>query len=201
MIVQLRGGSGSGKSTLVRHWVDDHGPHNRMMMDMHAAQYGLDHIDCAKSRPFALAFPQHKVAVVGHYDAPGGGADMIKSVYHIYEVVKVACETGYHVLVESLFMSKDAKATTDLLSWAKDQGIPVHIILMDVPEDECYESVMARRRALGKEERHLRAHAKDYHAAHHAMIPCYEEWQKAGLINYYHLNRADAASKVRELLG
>lgn len=201
MIVQLRGGSGSGKSTMVRRWVETHGHHSRMMMAEHSAQYGLSHIDCAVSRPFALAFSKERVAVIGHYDAPGGGADMIKSVYHIYDVIRVAVETGYHVLVESLFMSKDAKATTELLSWAKERGIPVHIILLDVPEQECYDSVMERRRALGKEERQLRAHAKDYHAAHRAMLPVYAEWEKAGLINFYHLGREAAAEKLKELIG
>lgn len=166
-----------------------------------AGQFGLAHIDCAQSRPFALTFENERVAIVGHYDASGGGGDMIKSVYHIYDVVRAAAERGYHVLVESLFMSKDAKATLELLSWAKGRSIPVHIILMDVPEDTCYESVMERRRALGKVERHLRAHAKDYHAAHRAMLPLYHEWEAAELIDFYQCSREEAAARLKGLIG
>lgn len=200
MIVQIRGGSGSGKSTLVREWVDDHGEHERHMMEV-ARFYGLGHINCAASRPFALEFKPEGVVVVGHYDAPGGGADMIKSVYHIYDVVRKAVEIGRDVLVESLFMSKDAKATLELLDWAKERGEAVHIILLDLPEQDCYDSVQERRRVLGKEERHLRAHSKDYHAAHKSMLSVYQKWHEEGLITFHHLGRIDASLRVRELIG
>lgn len=198
MIVQVRGGSGSGKSTLVRQWVEAHGEHKRHMMK-DAEAWGLGHIFCADSRPFALEFPGQKTVVVGHYDAPGGGGDMIKSVYHIYDVVRKAALLDQHVLVESLFMSKDAKATRELLVHL--EGWPVHIILLDIGEEDGYASVMERRRALGKEERQLRAHSKDWHAAHKSMLPLYREWEAAGLIHFHHLNRADAALKLTELLG
>lgn len=200
MIVQIRGGSGAGKSTMVRRWIEEHGEHTRYMM-ANAGAWGLAHIDCPPSRPFALGFEKEKVIVVGHYDSTGGGGDMIKSVTHIYDVAVMAALNGQNVLLESLFCSKDSKHTHTVLLTAKSRSIPAHIIQLDVPEEVCYQSVQARRAALGKEERFLKAHANDWKSAHPGMEKHLRSWEEEGLCSVYRLSRDDAAAKLRELLG
>lgn len=125
---------------------------------------------------------------------------MIKSVYHINEVVRTAVGLGFNVLMEGLFVSKDAKATLELLEWAKANETPVVIILIDIEEQEAYDSIQARRKALGKEERFLKSHRSDFRAVHTAMLPYYKKWEEQGLITFYHLSREAAAAKVEELL-
>lgn len=203
MIVQVRGGSGSGKSTLVRQWVEEHQEgHVRHMMST-AYAWNLEHIDCAQSRPFALQFPLENVIVPGHYDAPGGGCDMIKSVSHIYDVVRTANSYRYNVLMEGLFVSKDTKETRALLESFAGLGESrpeVFILLLDVPEADCYQSVMDRRASLGKEPRHLKAHRADWRSAHVSNVPHYEAWQREGLAHFERHSRESAAARVRELL-
>lgn len=193
MIVQVRGASGSGKSTLVRAWVDEHGPPLRYMMKS-AAAMGLGHVDCPPSRPYALALPvpdRPRVIVPGHYDASGGGADMIKSKAHIYDIVDQAVRWKHNVLMESLFISKDVTLTLERYG---PQGI--HVLFLDLPEEECRASVHARRAALGREYRELRQHARDWKDV---GVAC-RKLEEAG-VTVERLDREGCARRVRELLG
>lgn len=196
IVVQVRGASGSGKSTLVRQWVEEHGPASKYMMSG-AANFGLGHIDCAASRPYALACPvaeRTPVIVPGHYEAPGGGADMIKSVYHIYDVCDQALFWQRNVLVEGLFLAKDVKA----LQERYPPPYPyLHVLYLDLPEEVCYESVMQRREALGKERRPLRAHANDFRGVRTAVRILEEKGYQVERFQ----DRDACAARVREILG
>lgn len=198
MIVQVRGASGSGKSTLVRAWVDEHGPVVQYMM-ARAANFGLGHIDCPASRPFALACPvpgQTAVVVPGHYDAPGGGCDMIKKVSHIYDVVDQALFWQRRVLMEGLFVSKDVGQTADRYAPAGPVLPFLRILYLDLPQEECEAAVQARRAAQGREHRPLRKHAADWAEVRRAV----ERLEVQGA-NIERHDRASCAARIRDLLG
>lgn len=198
MIVQIRGGSGSGKSTLVRRWVEDHGPPMKYMMKA-AGVFGLDQLkeSVALSRPFALACPvpdRPRVIVPGHYEAAGGGADMVKSKHHICDIIDKALSFGSNVLLESLFMSKDVNLMLD--RYGPPGSDTFKVLLLDVPEEECLASVHERRAALGKPYREMRAHARDWKDVHVAV----RKLEEAGGQVERH-TRESCAARVRELLG
>lgn len=195
MIVQVRGASGAGKSTLVRQFVERHGPPEKYMRS-NAGAWGLDHVDSPLSRPFALGVRtgQGQVIVPGHYESAGGGADMIKSKTHIYDVVDKAVSNGCHVLVESLFLSKDVGVTKERsMGWLTT----FKVIYIDLPEEVCEESVQVRREAMGRERRPLRQHANDYKETTKAV----KQLRDAGFDVEVFTDRAAAAARVEELLG
>lgn len=190
MIIQIRGASGSGKSTLVRRFVEEHGPPLRYMMAK-AEAMGMGHVDCPPSRPFALELPKLRTVIPGHYESSGGGADMIKSKAHIYDVAELAMREGRHVLVESLFLSKDTRETLDRMP-----GWPTtfKIIYLEVPEEVCLASVHARRAALGREYRPLKQHARDFKEVASAVS------KLQGKVDIEGHTRDSAARRIRELL-
>ena len=197
LLVQIRGASGSGKSTLVRRWVEDHGPPLKYMVK-NAAAFGLGQLteSVGAARPFALACPvpdRPRVIVPGHYEAAGGGADMIKSKSHICDVIDRALALDHNVLVESLFLSKDVN-----MMWSRYGGYGGmwRILWLDVPEEECLESVHARRTALGREYRPMRAHARDFADVRKAVS---QLTAKGACVERH--DRDSCAARVRELLG
>lgn len=191
--VQVRGASGSGKSTLVRTWVEEHGPPLKYMMSG-AANFGLGHVDCPQSRPYALCCPvpdRERVIIPGHYEASGGGADMIKSKSHIYDVVDVGLSHNHSVLMESLFISKDVTMTLNRYG----SRLPT-ILYLEVPEEECLASVHERRARRGLESRPMRQHARDY-----AEVAKAVRQLEAKGVKVEHHDRVSCAARVRELLG
>lgn len=198
MIVQVRGASGSGKSTIVRQWCEEHGPPVRYMMAK-AHNFGLGHIDCPRSRPFALAFPvpgRTAVVVPGHYESSGGGCDMIRKVRDIYDVVDQALFWKRNVLMEGLFVSKDVAATVDRYAPAGPVSPILRILYLDLPQEECYEAVQQRRAALGRELRPLRKHASDWGEVRRSV----ERLEMQGARVERH-DRESCATRIRELLG
>lgn len=195
IVVQVRGASGSGKSRLVRDWVTEHGPPTKYMMSG-AANFGLGHIDCAASRPYALACPNggKPVIVPGHYEAPGGGADMIKNVRHIYDVVDQALFWERNVLVEGLFLSKDVKALEERYPAPYPY---LRVLYLDLPLEFCEESVQQRRESLGRERRPLRQHTNDWKDVRRAV----ELLEAKGYQVERFDSRTDCARRVKELLG
>lgn len=188
LLVQVRGASGSGKSTLVRGFLQGLGAPVRYM-DRNI--WGLGHVDSPDSRPFALGYPARGLLVPGHYDAPGGGCDMIKKADHAYDIAARARQAGASVLMEGLFISKEYAR---LIAQAHDWPRPPLVIYLDLPEAECEESVQLRREALGKDRRPLSKHSSDWREVGRAV----GRLEAAG-INVERLGRADALARLQEL--
>ncbi len=190
LLVQVRGASGSGKSTLVRTFLAGLGPNARYM---NKAAWGLDHVDSPASRPFALGYrtPAGFLVVPGHYDAPGGGCDMIKKADHAYDIAGSARAHESHVLMEGLFISKEyARLIERAPNWQR----PPLVIYLDLPEAECEESVQLRRVALGKERRPLSKHSSDWREVRRAVA----RLEAAG-INVERHDRASAMKRLKEV--
>ncbi len=169
---------------MVRRWLEDHSPVKRFM---NPAGYGLNIVSPA-SRPFALG--AGRVLVPGHYDAPGGGCDMIKSVDHIYDVVAMALQHYDFVLMEGLFVGKDARRLLDR-GWGPD----TLVIFLDLPLEICRASVHQRRESLGKPRKELTKHEDDW-----GEINAKIGLLKAAGVAVEHHDRDSAAARLRELL-
>lgn len=188
LLVQVRGASGSGKSTLVRTFLEGLGQSIRYM---DRAAWGLGHVDSPASRPFALGYRLglgNTLVVPGHYDAPGGGCDMIKKADHAYDIADRADSHGAHVLMEGLFISKEYARLIERAGRA-----PL-VIYLDLPEVECEESVQQRREALGKERRPLSKHGPDWREVRRAVA----RLEAAGLAVERH-SRDSALARLKEV--
>lgn len=190
-LVQVRGASGSGKSTLVRNFLKGL-PKPARYFDK--AAWDLGHVESATSRPFALSYPLprggRRLIVPGHYDAPGGGCDMIKKADHAYDIAERGLFYGA-VLMEGLFLSKEyARLLARRAAWAQ----PPVVIYLDLPEDVCEESVQQRRESLGRARRLLSKHSSDWREVGRAV----QRLRDQGVKVEDH-TRDSAAERLKEL--
>lgn len=192
MLIQIRGTSGSGKSTLVKRIMELYKQPPRKVYREGRKQplyYRFTH-------PLALV---PELAVIGHYEAKCGGCDTISipglSYPIIFDTIRRNCEAGRDVLFEGLLISGDMKWTQSL----KDL-FPL-IIELDVPIEECLDSVNARRRVrlekAGKE--FTPVHPANTIAKHRLIEKCSDKLREFGIIVEKH-KREEAFLRVRELL-
>lgn len=138
-IINIRGTSGTGKSTLARQIM---------------ANYRLisKYTRIGRKQPLGYRY-QHPMrefpdlGVVGHYETDCGGADTITDYDDLMQLVMQGAAQGMDVLFEGLLFSGDVKRTAVLREWAEKQGIPLHVIAIQLPLDECVASVNLRRAA------------------------------------------------------
>lgn len=133
-IINVRGTSGSGKSTLVREVIGRY--------RQSAAFYKE-----GRKRPLYSVFWDHPkgypaLAVVGHYETACGGCDTITSQDEIYEIVRELSDMGYIVLFEGLLISAEFNRAKAL----SDDGYNLLVVHIEIPLEECVESVNSRRR-------------------------------------------------------
>jgi predicted kinase len=132
MIVSIRGTSGSGKSTLVRDVMSLYPQKSRIMIKDRARPIG-----------YLLSGRERTLFVVGHYETACGGCDTIPVVDDIYDMVRRAHEEGHNVLFEGLIISAEYKRMAALHS----DGLPLEVLVLDTPIEECLAGINARRRA------------------------------------------------------
>lgn len=149
MIINIRGTSGSGKSTLVRSIKAlYHGTTLKFKEEGRKQPVGYSCIRCVPPD-----LPGPPLGLVGHYETDCGGCDTIASMDRIFELALQAHEKGLDVIFEGLLISADVNRTVDLM-----KSVPantLHVIALDVPIEECLDSVNARRR--GKDLRRWKA--------------------------------------------
>jgi hypothetical protein len=132
MIINIRGTSGSGKSTLVRKVMECYPIKSRVKEEGRKQPIG-----------YILAKALHKpLALVGHYETDCGGCDTINNMDDIYNRVRLADKAGYDVLFEGLLISADANRAVALHT----DALPVLVIALNTPLEQCLASVNQRRR-------------------------------------------------------
>ncbi len=154
MIINIRGTSGSGKSTIVRAVMETY--RNGVGGVVHPV-YDLDDqgVKIRKQPLYCLLRAEGlpNLTIIGHYETACGGCDTINRMEDIFDLVREAHSRGDNVLFEGLLISADMKRTMKLHL----DGLPLHIIALDVPLDDCFAGIMARREAKasksGKEPR------------------------------------------------
>jgi predicted kinase len=85
------------------------------------------------------------VISIGHYETPCGGCDTLKTVDQVYDIVRESARSGFHVIYEGIMVSGESRRCIQL---HKD-SLPIHVIALDVPLEQCLESVRSRREARG----------------------------------------------------
>lgn len=140
MIINIRGTSGSGKSYIVR----------EVMRRVHGAKFAIKVPGRRQPLLYRFGFsaprgapPHTYLSIIGHYETACGGCDTIHSLDRIYELVREEHGCGNHVLYEGLLLSAEVNRPVAL----HDAGYPLLVIGLDVPLQECIDSINARRRA------------------------------------------------------
>lgn len=135
MIVNLRGTSGSGKTTLARALMARLG--SRVRVRAHGKKRILAYL-CPHPVP-----GEKTVAVIGSYENPTGGCDTLPDMPTINSLVREAHAKGFHVFFEGLLISADQKWMYAM----HQEGLPVQVVCIEIPIEQCVESVNMRRRA------------------------------------------------------
>lgn len=141
MIVNVRGTSGSGKSTLTRAVMERYPVRTRVKVAGRKQPIGYI-MSGAKEAGTDKALPP--LYVVGHYETPCGGCDTIPSLDTIRDHVRQAAEQGMDVFFEGLLISSEFNRT---LALAQEYGQDMLVVELDLPLQECLDSVNGRRRA------------------------------------------------------
>lgn len=164
-IIQLRGPSGAGKTTVMR----------RVMAELGTPIRVRPKDDPTRRSPSLLVWPQHGVAVIGHYDVLCGGCDTIKSRERPYDLARMAADSSMNVLLEGLFTTMEYHRTLALHT----DGYERHDVFIRPPMPECIRNVEARRVSQGKEIKEQKQMAEYYRRVARTL----ERLQLAGLGN------------------
>lgn len=131
MIVNVRGAGGSGKTTLVR-----------SIMDLYIERRPM-HVEGRKQPLYYVLEGEglEPLVVLGHYETVCGGCDTIKTQDAIVDLARERYREGYRVLFEGLLLSIDTKRMQQM----HDEGLPLSIVHVDIPMNDCYDATNQRR--------------------------------------------------------
>lgn len=148
MIINLRGTSGSGKSTVTRAVMERYPQHTKVKVAGRKQPIGNILDGALEGGVPGRALPP--LYIPGHYETPCGGCDTITSMDTIYEHVRKAVSAGMDVFFEGLLLSSEFNRT---LALAEDFGRDQLLVIgLDLPLQECVDSVNGRRRAKRGED-------------------------------------------------
>ena len=208
MIIQLRGTSGSGKSTLARRVMELYtGTRLRIKGEPVPGKPRKQPVGYLNSRANpSISGPDMQVRfapslfVPGHYETACGGADTITQIDYTFGLVREAVTHGHDVLFEGLLLSADVNKVAALM----DLNVPMHAIILNIPLEECLDSVNARRRAK-KGDGAPGVNPKNTASKHKGVMSTIDRLAAAGIQPWIFTGpaadaREQAFLKVRELL-
>lgn len=158
MIINIRGTSGSGKSTLVRS-IRSLYLGATLKFREEGRKQPIGYV-CNRALAWDGSSTGRPLGLVGHYETDCGGCDTIAIMDKIFQLAMQAHQKGLDVIFEGLLISADVNRTVELWKYAFDSDNSknedqLHVIALDVPIEECLDSVNARRR--GKDQRRWEA--------------------------------------------
>jgi len=178
MIISLRGTNGAGKSTLVRKIMKLYD------VEHHAYEEGRKKpLSTLLRRNSSFAF---ELMVPGHYEIANGGVDTLPSLDKAYTMIELAHETGVHVLYEGKNMSDGPQRLIEM----HEKGWPVAAVIIKITNGEAEKSVRKRGHKIK---------LGTIVSLNDKMTRQVETFRKAG-VPVWHLSRASALKKVKELL-
>lgn len=92
--------------------------------------------------------PNQGISVVGHYETACGGCDTIHSFDEVFAHVRREYDMGYNVLFEGVLLYCEVPLTTMMVM----EGLPLDVVALNTPIDECVASVNLRRWERGDPE-------------------------------------------------
>ena len=140
MIMNIRGTSGSGKSTIVKRVMDRFTSQIPIHIPKRRQPAGYELTGGAMESP--------PLFVVGHYESPCGGCDTLSftgSQDTIWGWVREYHTKGYNVLFEGVIVGDDTRRTIQ----AHEDRLPLILIELTTPLDECLRGIQSRRDARG----------------------------------------------------
>lgn len=147
-LIQIRGTSGSGKSTAMKRMMDLY----RLVKGKRWQAIYQD----AKKKPFRkqpIYYELDGVCVLGHYEGPGGGCDLLgadRSVARTLALAKLLFARGAKcVVMEGLLHSADVVNT---VAAADPHHRLTRILWLNTPLEVCIERIEARRKAKGNDK-------------------------------------------------
>lgn len=183
-ILTIRGTSGSGKTFLARRIMD---------------RYNLQEPVYRPGRKQPLLYNLYRnphgtpLRVLGHYASPTGGGDTISDGQdYIAGLARAGHDEGFDVLYEGLVISSDYSRIAGFHA----QGLPVGVIVLTTPLDECLASVQERRAARGNTKPLNPKTTREKHRAVLQMVPRF----RAAGVPVYHIDREGAFEIAREIL-
>lgn len=183
MIVNIRGTSGSGKTHLVRKLMSEYGQIHKIQRE--GRKQPIAYVCCDPDK-------KAKVAVIGHYETVCGGCDTINKVEDTFNLVVKYTGLGYNVIFEGLLISADVNRVALLTKHST-----VVVIALDVPVQECLDSVNARRRA--KKPDAADVNPKNTMSKHRGVTNSIKRLEDMG-VSCHLKNRDEAIKLARELL-
>lgn len=183
MIVNIRGTSGSGKTHLVRKLMS--GYQNVQPIQRNGRKQPIAYLCSDPDK-------RYTTAVIGHYETVCGGCDTINEVGDTFNLVALYASFGYNVVFEGLLISADVNRVALLT-----EHNTVVIIALDVPIQECLDSVNARRRARKPDADDV--NPKNTMSKHRGVTNSVKRLEDMG-VSCYLKNRDDAVKLARELL-
>lgn len=143
MIVNLRGTSGSGKSYIVREIMAALGGKEQFArLKEEGRKQPIGYYRCYDAVALALRGDKSGLFIPGHYETACGGCDTIHGNDKIFDLVRRAAADSQDVLFEGLILSVEVTRTVALIT----DGLPLKVMAVDIPLEECVESIMIRRR-------------------------------------------------------
>lgn len=176
-IIQITGTYGSGKTTIVR-----------SLLPLYS---GVD-LDVPGKRPLGH-YLNGKIFLVGDYRSNEcGGADKIKPLDLVFNIVREQHALGYHVIMEGIYlMSK-----TRVIPLMKE-GIPLTILQLTTSLDESLAGIAARRAMRGDEKEVNPKKTTD----HFKLSQSYCANMRALGVSVIKVTRETGPAQLRELLG
>lgn len=193
MIIQIRGTSGTGKSTVVREVMKRYNPARQKVFRTGRKQplcYFLPWL----GGPEDSLPEEHGLVVVGHYETACGGCDTLPSYDASIEIVREAHSRGFDVLFEGLLISGEVRRCAELHA----DGLPYHVIGLEVPLEVCIASVNKRRWAKDPEKPGV--NPKNTEAKYKTVQGAMRKLAEAGVTTEW-CTREAAVGRVLTLLG
>lgn len=135
MVIQLRGTNGSGKTWVVNQLF------NAYEFKTIVNKYG---------EAMGYYAKEVNLFILGRYSNSCGGCDNIGSQDEICKRIRKAVRKGWNVVFEGLLSSHLALRYVELYREMQGQGVECFFIFLDTPLEKCYENIMARREASGR---------------------------------------------------
>lgn len=184
-MIQIAGTSGSGKSTLVRRVMQLYGPRIAVRIP-------------DRKQPYGYMLPRQEgdgpsLGVIGHYETACGGCDTITNMDSIFDAARRTHNSGMDVLFEGLLISAGFNRTFSL----HQDGLPIHVIGLDVPLDECLQSINQRRWAKNPEKPPV--NPKNTEQKFKGVRSTLKKLQDHGVSVEWH-SRDSAYERIKELL-
>ena len=185
MLLSIRGTNGSSKSTIVRELLKS--------ASKKTAIYGVLGPRAPEAYGLTLKGVKKPVYVLGAYEIPTGGCDLIRPYDLILELIRKYAAKG-HVIFEGVLVSSSYGRVGQLM---EEWGQEAVMAFLDTPLETCIKNVEGRRKVRGDDRQF---DPKNLTTKYNQIVKSKEKIAEAGKLRVETLNYGRGAEQVLELL-